>query len=123
MADSGAVAARPKRPVLVTVVSLLLIVTGAGGLVFHGMQFTRADLVDDVLIAAVSIVAIVAGVFLLRGSNWARWLAMLWIGFHVAISAFDSAQKLAIHIVVFAVFGFVLFRSEAVNYFRAPETR
>ena len=37
-----------------------------------------------------SSLAIVCGVFLLRGHNWARWLALAWIAFHVVLSAFHA---------------------------------
>ena len=69
------------------------------------------------------VLAIVAGVFMLRGSNWARWLAILWIASHVIISAFHPISELAIHIVVFALFAFVLFRSESADYFCGSEGR
>jgi hypothetical protein len=58
---------------------------------------------------------------MLRGSNWARWLAMLWIASHVIISAFHPIRELAIHILVFAMFAWVLFRPDAASYFRRAE--
>jgi hypothetical protein len=78
---------------------------------------------DYLLVSLVRALAIVAGGFMLRGSNWARWLSMLWISFHVIISAFHSIKELAIHILVFAAFAFVLFRSDAADYFRRAETQ
>ena len=38
-------------------------------------------------ILLVGIIAIVAGVFLLRGARWARWLVLAWLAFHVVVSA------------------------------------
>ena len=56
--------------------------------------------------------------FLLRGHNWARWLALAWIAFHVVLSAFHAIPELVIHAVFCAVFAWVLFRPEAARYFR-----
>lgn len=110
-----------KRPVLVTVLSCVLIASGIAGLAFHANEFATSDRRDYVLVMLVRVLAIVAGAFMLRGSNWARWLAMLWIGAHVIISAFHPISELLIHILVFAVFAVVLFRRESNDYFRRSE--
>jgi len=36
-------------------------------------------------VCLLSLAAVIAGAGLLRGYNWARWLALAWIAFHVAI--------------------------------------
>ena len=106
-----------KRPVLVTLVSVALILSGAAGLAFHAAEFGTASRGEYLLIMLVRLLAIVAGGFMLRGENWARWLSMLWISAHVAISAFHPWPELVIHVVVFAVFAFALFRADAAKYF------
>jgi len=111
-----------KRPLLVTAISWLLIASGVAGLGFHITEFAAANKLDYVLVSLVRALAIVAGGFMLQGSNWARWLSMLWISFHVVISAFHPITELALHILVFAAFAFVLFRSDAADYFRKAET-
>lgn len=108
-----------KRPVLVTLVSAALILSGAAGLAFHAAEFAPNP--GYLLIMLVRALAIVAGGFMLRGNNWARWLSLLWISAHVVISAFHPWPELAIHVVVFAVFAFVLFRADAVKYFRGAQ--
>lgn len=110
-----------KRPVLVTIVSVALILSGAAGLAFHAAEFRAAPRGEYLLIMLVRLLAIVAGGFMLRGDNWARWLSMLWISAHVAISAFHPWPELAIHIAVFAAFAFALFRAEAAKYFRRAQ--
>lgn len=107
-----------RRPVTVTILAVVLMLSGAAGLGFHIGDFSRTHALEYTLVSAVRGLAIVAGVFLLRGKNWARWLAMSWIAFHVAISFFHPLSQLAIHVVVFAVFAFVLFRRAASEYFR-----
>lgn len=111
-----------KRPLVVTLIALLLVLTGLGGMAFHAADFGRGGTADAALVEAISALAIIAGVFLLRAHNWARWLAMLWIAAHVVISAFHPLRELAIHIAVFAVFAVVLFHRAANAFFRPAET-
>ena len=111
-----------KRPLLVTLISMLLILTGIGGIVFHAADMASSHLGDAVLVECISALAVVAGAFMLRGSNWARWLAMLWIAAHVIISAFHPVRELAVHLVVFTVFALVLFHPAASTFFRRTET-
>ncbi len=109
-----------KRPVSVTIISLVLIATGAGGLVFHLNDWRAAQpfQYDVVGVALVRLIAIVGGVYMLRGSNWARWLSLAWIAFHVIISVFHSLSQLGIHLLVCAAFAYFLFRPRASQYFR-----
>ena len=108
-----------KRPILVIIVSVVLIATGIGGSVQHNAAIRVGNL-GGISIAGVEIVAITSGVFMLLGHNWARWLAMLWITFHVVLSIFHPWMELVVHIIVFALFAFVLFRRDAREYFQ-PE--
>jgi hypothetical protein len=107
-----------KRPIAVIILSCLLIATGALGLAYHLSDFkTKPFHLDVVWVSAVRAVAIVSGVFMLFGRNWARWLALAWIGFHVAISFYHSLQQVAVHVLVFLLFAYCLYRSEARSYF------
>ena len=56
---------------------------------------------------------------MLRGHNWARWLALAWIVYHVILSAFHMLSELAIHILFCAILAYFLFRPTATRYFRA----
>jgi hypothetical protein len=107
------------RPFSITLLAVLLIVFGAIGLVYHFSELNPSHLLqnDALWVELVRILAIIAGIFLLRGRNWARWLALLWIGFHVVISFWHPWSQLAIHIAVFAVFAYFLFRPTATRYF------
>jgi hypothetical protein len=110
-----------KRPLSVTVVGCVYIAAGAVGLVYHLTGFNPAHpFQDDTLwIAVVRVIAIVSGVYLLRGSNWARWLALAWIAYHVVLSAFHSPSELVMHGLLCVVFAYLLFRPRATGYFRA----
>lgn len=117
-----------QRPITVLIIGLLLLVTGVAGFAFHLYEVKPQHVFQggNFWIFVVELVAIVSGVFLLRGKNWARWLAMAWIGFHVVISFFDSWSRVAVHAVFFLVFAYILFRHKANAYFRyqaTPERR
>ncbi len=59
---------------------------------------------------------------MLRGHNWARWLALAWIAFHVVLSAFHALAELAVHSLFCAIMAYFLFRPAANGYFRAGRT-
>jgi hypothetical protein len=60
-----------------------------------------------------------AGVFILRGHNWARWLALGWIAFHVAVSFYDSLSKVIAHTIILLIFVAILFNPAARAWFKA----
>ena len=113
-----------KRPLAVTIVSWIYIVTGAGGLVRQLTEFKGQNpfQYDFGGIALISLIAVVAGVFMLRRRNWARWLALAWIAFHVVVSAFHGLGELAIHSLFLVILSYLLlWRSEATRYFLPAE--
>lgn len=108
-----------KRPIPVTLVGGVLIAVGAIGIAYHFSEFKSAHPVEYFGVFAARLLAIMCGAFLLRGKDWARWLAMAWIAFHVALSYFHSMQQVALHLVVMVVFAAALFNPAANRYFRA----
>jgi uncharacterized membrane protein len=109
-----------KRPVAVLIVACLYIAVGAVGLVHHfprPMVFHQ----DDIWIELTELLAIIIGVFLLRGHNWARWLAIAWMAFHVAIS-WPAVRQLAIHTIILAAIAWLLFRADARQFFTADRS-
>src|SRR5581483_9721081 len=104
--------ATTKRPISVTIVSWVYILAGVVGIAAH---ITELDLRhpfanDAVLALIVRLLAIIAGVFMLRGANWARWLAIVWIAYHVVLSSFHSVAAAAVHALLLAVFAYFLCR-------------
>jgi uncharacterized membrane protein len=82
----------------------------------------RHPLSNDVVLALiVRLLAVVAGIFMLRGHNWARWLAIVWIAFHVVMSAFHSVPSAAFHALLLAVLAYFLFRRQSTAYFRVRQ--
>jgi hypothetical protein len=105
-----------KRPWPVSVFGSLFILAGAVGFVYHltHLPFER----DIILISAIRLLAVLGGVFLLLGHNWARWLLLAWIAFHVVVSALHSVEDVAAHVVLLLLFAYFVFRPPASNYFR-----
>jgi hypothetical protein len=114
-----------KRPLPVTIVSCLYAATGVIGLAFHLAQFKpQQPFQSDIIwISLVSLIAIVCSVAMFRGSNWGRWLAMAWIGFHVILSFFHSWRQVAVHALFFLLFAYALFRPEASAFFQPGAPR
>jgi hypothetical protein len=76
---------------------------------------------DDALIELTELIAMMCGVFMLQGRNWARWLALAWIPFHKAISFLDSLQKVAVHGLFLVLIACFLFRPDVRTCFQHPE--
>lgn len=113
-------AAGAGRPVSVTILAWVYIAVGVMGFAyhFHGLVALESD---SIWIEGTECLAIAAGVFLLRAENWARWLALAWIVFHVALSAFLSVREFLVHCVFCGVIGWILFRGAAGRYFRGAQ--
>ena len=109
-----------KRPHSVTILGCVYIGVGSVGFVYHLREILarHAFHYDDLLVELIELVAIVCGAFMLRGHNWARWVALAWIAFHVILSAFHTFHEFAIHALLCAVIAWILFRPEAARYFR-----
>jgi hypothetical protein len=118
------------RPLSITIIGWLFIVVGAIGLVGSAMQLIDAGAsgaIDDLkkhgIVWLSRIAAVIAGVFVLYGHNWARWLIVVWMGLHIVLSALHSPLQLLMHLLVFAPVLYFLFYPPAANYFRpsSPE--
>ena len=109
-----------KRPLAVTLIAWLYIVAGTVGLAYHGTKFKTLDPFPSELvwICLIRLLAILCGVFLLRGKNWARWLAVAWMAYHVGLSAFHTVAELILHTLFLAIIAWFLFRPNASAYFR-----
>jgi hypothetical protein len=106
------------RPLSVTLISYLFIVSGAVGIIYHAPELKDTFTERDALwVLAVRLLAIVGGVFALRGANWARWLLVAWIVYHVIISFNHSSAEIAMHAVLTVVVVIALFYKAANRYF------
>jgi len=108
-----------RRPLSVTLIACGYILAGAGGFVAHAAEFKLSPLPSDTLwVEGISLLALLSGVFLWLGRNWARWLALAWIAWHVILSAFHSRRELAIHSLMCVVLAYFLLRPASARYFR-----
>jgi hypothetical protein len=110
-----------KRPLLVTIVGCVYIAAGAIGFAYHLAEITpQHPFRDDAIwIELIRLIAILSGVCVLRGRNWARWLALAWIAFHMALSAFHALPEFAVHALFCAAVAYSLFNPRAGRYFHA----
>lgn len=102
-------------PPAVMALSFLYVITGIIGFIKNLHAFGMPDFW---WIEATEVVAVVAGAYMFFGQKWARWLALIWMAFHVALSI-HALPILAVHVVILALIVGVLFLPSARQYFRA----
>ncbi len=109
-----------KRPLSVIVIGCIFIAAGVIGFAYHVTEFKTIHPFPYEIVwgSFVRLLAILGGVFVLRRHDWARWLLLVWIAFHVILSAFHSLSELIVHGLLFAVVAYVLLRPRASAYFR-----
>jgi hypothetical protein len=112
------------RPLSITVISWLFMIFGSiafiGGLLpLAGADSAQliADLKKHWMVHLSHLAALVSGLFMLRGHNWARWLLVAWMVFHVVVGALNGWFQLLTHVVIFSVILFFLFRRKASEFF------
>ena len=111
-----------KRPLSVTILACIFLLVGTAGFVFHFRELLPLQR-DAVIVELTELLAVVAGAFMLRGHDWARWLALAWMAFHVAVSFADPIRKLGMHVLIFAVIAWILLRPASGRYFRGSGTQ
>lgn len=114
-----------KRPMVVTIVCVLFIVIGIAGLIrgvytlrYSSGGITGHDVMDAGLVALTSLVALLGGLFMLRAANWARWLCLAWMAFHVVISLGHDRLQFIVHSIWLVVLTVALFWPSSSAYFR-----
>jgi hypothetical protein len=108
-----------KRPFQITVLGWLFIVVGILSTTYHLLKGSLDPWMVPIVI--VGIIAIVAGVFLLRGARWARWLLLAWLAFHVVVSALNSLSDAMPHVVLLLVVGYFLLGPPTSKYFQRAQ--
>ena len=108
------------RPISITIVGWLFVAVGAVGLVGQARRLLDGAGFDhDMAYASASeLASILGGAFLLDGRNWARWLVVAWMAFHIVLSALHDLEKLLVHAAIFAPILYVLFRPRASAFFK-----
>jgi hypothetical protein len=105
------------RPLSITILGWFLLIFGSIALLSGLLPFVgadRAQLVAELkthwMVHLSRLVQIAAGLFLLRGHGWARWLLVVWMAFHIVVGAMHGWISFLIHVVFFAVISIFLFR-------------
>jgi hypothetical protein len=112
-------------PPAITMLSFLFVAIGVISTAVHVWQFdiSKPTFFEEAWIYAIGTLAVVAGIYMLRGRNWARWLALGWVCFHVIVAAFSQSIGAAIfgiliHGVFVALLAWFLFRRESQEWFK-----
>ena len=104
-----------KRPFAVTFLGFLFIVVGLANSIFY---LSKGPLDRWTLpVSLIGVIAIVGGIFLLKGRNWARWLLLAWLAFHVVVSALNSLSGSVAHLVLLAAISYFLLTPPDSRYF------
>lgn len=123
-----------RRPPTITAIGWLFIIAGAAGLLndlwplltpdaSRQLAKLKADGLADLGPAwSIRLLGIVGGAGILRGRNWARWLLVAWMAFHIGVSLFHTLPELLTHGAIFAPILYLLFRRASEPYFRAGTT-
>lgn len=118
-----------KRPWTITLVAWIFILVGTAGLLADlwplltsdaGRQIAsfRAQGPAELWLAwGLRSLAIVGGLGLLHGHNWARWLLTFWVSAHVGISLLHSLGEVLAHCAIFLPILYLLFRRPVKPYF------
>lgn len=110
-----------KRPWPVIVIASLYLIVGIVGFGFHFPELLARHS-DALAIEGTELLAFVSAVGLMMRQNWARWLALAWILFHVGLSLFHPLGELAVHIAFCVLIAWALFQPESGRWFkRVPE--
>jgi len=106
------------RPLSITLISCLFIAAGTIGIIYHAPELKHVAIPEVGLVLFVRMLAIIGGVYTFRGANWARWLLVVWIFYHVILSFFHPAAELIMHVALSVVVIISLFHPKANSYFK-----
>ena len=120
------------RPLSITIIAWLFMIMGSIALLSGLLPLAGANSAHLIaefkthwMVHLSRVLQIAGGLFMLRGHNWARWLVVAWIAFHIVIGALHGWVQFLTHVVIFSVILFFLFRRKASAYFSgaAPTQR
>jgi hypothetical protein len=113
-----------KRPIPVIIVSVLFILAGASGLVYHFKEIHEPNAgYETILVFVIRLLAIVCGVLIFMAVRWSRWLAVAWLLYHVVLSAFHSVSETITHIVLLIIVTVLLFIPVSNAFFKKTERK
>ena len=115
----------PKKcPIFVAIIGVVFIAVGLLDIWLGATPLTSKSAhlaADDLEVLAIGIIAVLGGIYVLKGHNWARWLLAAWMALHVALSVRQPYMLLG-HVVIFGLVLAGLFHPAATGYFRRHGT-
>jgi hypothetical protein len=108
-----------QRPWSVTLIGVLFILSGTIGIIYHAPELT--DVFSNssiILVFVIRALAIVGGVFALRAANWARWLLVEWMAYHVVLSFYHDLAQIITHAIFLVLILAGLFHQKANSFFK-----
>jgi hypothetical protein len=94
-------------------------IAGISGMIYHAEELKNAATDLNVSwVFVVRLAAVIGGWFALRGSNWARWLLVTWIVYHVFLSFYHTTAQVAIHVFFTTLTVLALFNKNSNAYFK-----
>ncbi len=110
------------RPASVLVIGVIFIAAGVVGIIYHAPEIKfQAPIGYDIILGfVVRMLAIIGGIFVLLRRNWARWLLIAWLAYHVALSALHALPEVLAHALFLVVVTVLLFRPKTSVYFKGP---
>ncbi len=133
---------RPRRPLSISILAVVMVLYGLFTLVPKILLLTSQEVYEasadltasmteggfltvplELQIAigfVASMVVVLAGIFVWRGLNWARWAVALWMIFSLALYVLQTGLTWlpAIKLPVFFLVLFLLFRPRVAEHFR-----
>lgn len=108
-------------PLTVFIVAIMYIIPGFSGIIYHFSDFNNPgeSMAMYSWILFLRLLAIACGIFLFMGFNWARWLAIGWIAYHIYIGALNSTSEMVSHIIFLIIVAVLLFLPVSSKFFRA----
>ena len=108
-----------KRPFQITFLGWLFIAVGILSTIYHLLRGPLDHWTAPIVFVGAT--AVVAGAFLLQGARWARWLVLVWLAFHVVVSALNSLSDALPHVVLLLVVGYFLLGPPTSRYFQSAQ--
>src|SRR5687768_16171964 len=108
------------RPIPVIIVSIVFILTGCIEFIYHFNELFEPNdkLYESIWVLLIRILAVVCGLLLFQGINWARWLAIAWLLYHVLLSVLHSTSEMIMHIVILILVSVLLYLPASSGYFK-----
>ncbi|HTH56604.1 MAG TPA: hypothetical protein VL728_11215 [Cyclobacteriaceae bacterium] len=106
------------KSIPIIILSCLFIIAGVVGVIYHADDLKQIAVSREAFwVLLIRLLAIIGGVFALRRKNWARWLLLGWISYHVILSLYHPLSELLVHVVLLVAVAYFYFLSKTSSYF------